>query len=394
MERLKAPVAIIGAGPAGLLLARLLKQRGVDCVIIEARSADYVAARVRAGVLESTTVDILDSAEVGERLHKESLPMTGIDFFWDAQHVRVPFDIVSSHSTVYGQTEITRDLMDAREFDETPIYYEATNVVPRDWMTHKPRVTFTHDGHDFEVSCDFIAACDGGRGVCRQSIPADQMTVFEHAFPFAWLALLAEAPPVAKEVAWVNHPDGFAMCSLRSDSLSRYYIQVDAETRAEDWSAEAFWSEFARRLPERLRANLQTGPALEMSVTRLRSMVMEPLSFGRMYFAGDSAHLVPPIGAKGLNLALGDAFELGQALGEHIRQNDSSRLSAYSATCLDRIWRAVRFSWWMANLTHVFSDTFGARRLQVAEFDYIAQSKAAQVSIAENFCGVQPLGMP
>lgn len=390
MTEISTQVAIIGGGPAGLLLSRLLKIRGIESVILERRSAEYVRARVRAGVLEPPTVGILEEAGVADRLHAEGLKMAGIHFMWDDVNTRIDFGLVDSESTVYGQTKITRDLMNVREEDGTPVYYEAEDVTPHNVASDRPFVTFTHNGEPYALKCDFVAGCDGAHGVSRGSIPKEELRYYDESFPFAWLAMLTDARPVSDEVVWVNHVDGFVMCSLRSPTRSRYYIQVPATAKLEDWSADSFWAEFERRLPESLKGNLQTGAPLEMSVTPLRSTVIEPMRHGRLFLAGDSAHVVPPIGAKGLNLAIADAHDLANVLGEYYASRDEKALARYSEVALQRVWRAVRFSWWMANLMHRFSGAPSERPLQLAELNYIRDSKAAQLVIAENFCGVTP----
>jgi p-hydroxybenzoate 3-monooxygenase len=309
---------------------------------------------------------------------------------WDDTDTRIDFGLVKSTSTIYGQTKVTRDLMEARDRDGTPAYYEADDVALHDVDSSGPSVTFTCDGDAVTLRCDFVAGCDGAHGVSRTAIPANRLRFYDESFPFAWLAMLTDAPPISNEVVWVNHVDGFVMCSLRSSTRSRYYFQVPATEQLADWSAEKFWVEFERRLPDSLKPNLQIGPALEMSVTPLRSTVVEPMRFGRLLLAGDSAHIVPPIGAKGLNLAIADAYELSSALADYYASRDESVLDRYSEIALKRVWRVVRFSWWMANLMHRFSGEDTERRLQLAELDYIRDSESAQTVIAENFCGVTP----
>lgn len=388
MEPTRTNVVIIGAGPSGLLLGQLLQREGIDNVILENRSADYVLSRIRAGVLEQRSLDALRSAGVGERADREGLVQTGYHLMWDDKRVRIPFGLAEKTVSVYGQTEVTRDLMRAREAAGGITHYEVSDVQPRDFLSDRPRVTYEMGGERFEIMCDFIAGCDGFHGVSRASVPPGEITTHEFAFPFGWLGILSDTPPVSHEVVWVNHPDGFAMCSLRSRTRSRYYIQVPIDERLEDWDEARYWEEFARRLPNDLASELVTGPALEMSIAPLRSFVAEPMSFGRMFLVGDAAHIVPPTGAKGLNMAIADAKCLFDCLRHYYRNSDTKLLDGYSATALDRVWRAVRFSWWMTNLMHRLSDDPFARRLQVAELDYIARSTAAQTTIAENFCGL------
>ena len=388
MEKLRTQVVIIGAGPAGLMLGQLLQRAGIGNVILENRSGDYVLSRIRAGVLEPRTVETLRGAGVGARADAEGLVRTGHHLMWDDRNVRIPFSLAGKSVLVYGQTKITRDLMDAREANGGITHYEAHDVQPHDFWGDHPRVTYEHDGHSFEIECDYIAGCDGFHGVSRRSVPADRITTHEHAFPFGWLGILSDTPPVSEEVAWVNHPDGFVMCSLRSMTRSRYYFQVPIDEDIKAWDVDRFWAEFKRRMPDELSDRLVTGPALDMSIAPLRSFMAEPMRFGQMFLLGDAAHVVPPTGAKGLNMAIGDAKALFEGFEQRYGNGSSELLDGYSATALDRIWKAVRFSWWMTNLMHKLSDDPFARRLQVAELDYIAGSEAAQTTIAENFCGL------
>jgi p-hydroxybenzoate 3-monooxygenase len=388
MEIINTQVVIIGAGPAGLVLGQLLQKQGIDHVILENRSADYVLGRIRAGMLEQPTVETLRAAGAGERLDREGLAQTGYNLLWDNNRVRIPFALADKTTVVYGQTEITRDLMEARERSQGITHYEVSNVQPAEFDSDQPRVTFEKDGQAYEIHCDYIAGCDGYHGVSRKSVPAERLTTYEFAFPFGWLGILADVPPVSDEVVWLNHAEGFVMCSLRSNTRSRYYIQVPIDEDIKEWDAERFWAEFRRRLPAHLADKLVTGPALEMSIAPLRSFVAEPMRFGRMFLVGDAAHIVPPTGAKGLNLAVADAKQLFEGLRQFYDEGDSALLDNYSADALTRIWKAVRFSWWMTNLMHKFSDEPFARRLQLAELDYLAGSEAAQTTIAENFCGL------
>lgn len=387
MPRLRTEVAIIGGGPAGLLLGQILHQHGIDNVIVELRGGDYVRSRIRAGVLEPRSAEILAAAGVGARLRSDGIPLAGHSLMWDQQGVRIPFELIGKTATVYGQTKITRDLMDARETAGGVSYYEATDVQPHGFGSDQPSVTFAHDGEPYELQCQFIAACDGYHGVSRAV--AAGIEIYETAFPFGWLGLLSDTPPLRREVAWINHPDGFVMCSFRSSTRSRYYFQVPVEDTLDSWPVERFWAEFERRLPPELAASLVTGPALEMSIIALRSSVAEPVRFGRMFLVGDAAHVVPPTGAKGLNLAICDAADLADALCEYHASARTDLLDSYSDTVLRRAWKAVRFSWWMTKLMHKFSDDPVERRLQVAELDYLAHSAAAQITIAENFCGLE-----
>lgn len=388
MNRIRTQVAIIGAGPSGLLLGQLLQRAGIDNVILEVRSGEHVLSRVRAGVLETRSVDTLRFAGVGANADADGLVKTGHHLRWDDAGVRIPFDLADKTVLVYGQTRVTADLMDARDRAGGDTRYEATNVQPHDFDTDHPKVTFEHDGQSFELSCDFIVGCDGYHGVSRASVDPASITTYEFAFPFGWLGILSDVPPLSDEVVWINHPDGFVMCSLRSMTRSRYYFQVPIDEVVDAWDADRFWTEFRRRLPPDLAEHLVTGPPLEMSIAPLRSFVAEPMSFGRLFLVGDAARIVPPTGAKGLNMAIGDARCLYDAIAAHYSDGTSELLDRYSATALDRVWKAVRFSWWMTNLTHKFSDDPFARRLQIAELEYIATSSAAQTAIAENFCGL------
>jgi p-hydroxybenzoate 3-monooxygenase len=390
METSRTQVVIIGAGPAGLLLGQLLLNQGIDHVILELRSADYVRGRVRAGVLEMPTLEALREARVSDRLDRESMRMPGFNLMWGEDSVHIDFALVNKYATVYGQTKITRDLMDARQAGGGVTHYEISNTQPHDFDTAHPWVSYEKDGRQFRIDCDFIAGCDGHHGATHKAAPADQITTYDYAFPFGWLAMLADVPPISEQVAWMNHPDGFLMCSLRSKTRSRYYFQVPRGEELKNWNADRFWKEYRRRLPPSLVDNLVTGPALEMSITPLSSSVSTPMRFGRMFLAGDAAHVVPPTGAKGLNMAMADAKLLFEGLKQYYgdKQN-STLLDSYSDDALARVWKAVRFSWWMTNLTHKLSDNPFNRKMQLAELEYISQSVAAQTTIAENFCGLR-----
>lgn len=389
METSRTQVVIIGAGPAGLLLGQFLLKHGIDHVVLELRSADYVLGRVRAGVLEEPTVRALREAGVSERMERESLTMRGFDLMWNDKHVHIDFGLVNKVATVYGQTKVTRDLMDARQARGGITHYEVSNVQPHDFDTAHPWVSYEKGGRQFRVDCDFIAGCDGQHGITRQSVPGDRFKTFSYAFPFGWLAILADVPPISEEVAWINHADGFLMCSLRSKTRSRYYFQVPEGEDIKNWNADRFWAEYQRRLPPSLIDKLVTGPALEMSLTPLRSFVSTPMRFGRMFLAGDAAHIVPPTGAKGLNMAIADATRLFEGLKQfYAGGRDTALLDSYSDDSLSRVWKAVRFSWWMTNLSHKLSDNPFNREMQIAELEYISQSLAAQTTIAENFCGL------
>jgi len=388
---MRTQVAIIGAGPAGLLLGQLLHQSGVDAVIIEQRSPDYVLGRIRAGVLEKVCMDLLDQAGVSARAHAEGLPHDGIELLFKGQRHRIDLHELTGGSrvTVYGQTEVTRDLMVARAAAGLTTVYDAQNVQVHDFDGQHPRVTYEKDGQTHELACDFIAGCDGYHGVCRASAPANLLKTYERVYPFGWLGVLADVPPVSHELIYANTERGFALCSMRSATRSRYYVQVPTTDKVENWTIDQFWTELGNRLDPEARANLVTGPALEMSIAPLRSFVAEPMRFGRMFLAGDAAHIVPPTGAKGLNLAASDVGYLWTALSEFYNEKSSVGIDTYSDRCLRRVWRAERFSWWFTSLMHRFPETgeFG-QKIQEAELDYLVNSRAASVSLAENYVGL------
>ncbi|MBO9678329.1 MAG: 4-hydroxybenzoate 3-monooxygenase [Acidovorax sp.] len=388
---MRTSVAIIGAGPAGLLLGQLLYQAGIDNVILEQRSADYVLGRIRAGVLEQVTVDLLEQAGAAGRMHAEGLPHDGIELLFGGRRHRIDLHGLTGGKRVmiYGQTEVTRDLMAARAEAGLATVYEAQNVAPLDFDGARPRVRYEKDGQAHELECDFIAGCDGFHGVCRASIPADRIRLHEKVYPFGWLGLLADVPPVSSELIYARTERGFALCSQRSATRSRYYLQVPLTEKVEDWSDEAFWDELRLRLDPEAQAHLVTGPSLEKSIAPLRSFVCEPMRFGRMFLAGDAAHIVPPTGAKGLNLAASDVGYLSQALARYYRDGSEEGIDGYSAQCLRRVWKAERFSWWMTSLMHRFPDAgaFDAK-VQEAELDYIVHSRAGAMTLAENYVGL------
>lgn len=388
---MRTQVAIIGAGPAGLLLGQLLHKAGIDNIIVEQRSASYVLGRIRAGVLEQVTVDLLEQAGAAGRMRAEGLPHQGIELLFGGQRHRIDLHGLTGGKSVvvYGQTEVTRDLMEVRAAEGLTTIYEAAQVQPLDFDGPSPRVRYEKDGQVHEIACDFIAGCDGFHGVCRASVPAERIRTFEKVYPFGWLGLLSDTPPVSDELIYANTERGFALCSQRSAQRSRYYLQVPLTEKAQAWSDEAFWQELRLRLDPEARERLVTGPSLEKSIAPLRSFVTEPMRFGRMFLAGDAAHIVPPTGAKGLNLAASDVGYLAQALAQHYGERSDAGLDGYSGRCLARIWKAERFSWWMTSLLHRFPEAgaFDAR-VQQAELDYIVRSHAASTALAENYVGL------
>lgn len=387
---LRTQVAIIGAGPAGLLLGQLLSKAGIDNVIIEQRSVEHVLARIRAGVLEQGTVDLLREAGVAARLDEEGLVHDGVALAVAGRLHRIDLrELIGRSVTVYGQTEVTRDLVAARQALGRQSVYEAEDVALHDIGGAAPKVSFRAGGQSLTLACDFIAGCDGYHGVSRRSLPANALQTFERVYPFGWLGLLVDRPPASHELVYASHERGFALCSMRSPERSRYYIQVPLEERAEAWSDEAFFDELRRRLPAEIADAVATGPALEKSIAPLRSFVAEPMRFGRLFLAGDAAHIVPPTGAKGLNLAASDVRYLFDALREHYREGSDTGLDGYSARALARVWKAERFSWWMTGLLHRFPEQDGfARRIQQAELAYLMQSRAASTALAENYVGL------
>ncbi len=391
----RTQVAIIGAGPSGLLLGQLLHRAGIDNVILEQRSADYVLGRVRAGVLEQVCVDLLDEAGVGARMHREGLVHHGIELMFSGERHRIDLSALTGGKSVmvYGQTEVTRDLMDARRAHGAPIVYEAEEVELHGFDGSSPSVTYRQDGVTHTLACDYIAGCDGFHGVSRASVPVGAIRQFERVYPFGWLGILADVPPVSDELIYANHPRGFALCSMRSASRVRLYVQCSLQDKVEDWSDERFWAELKSRLDPDTAERLPTGPSFEKSIAPLRSFVAEPMRFGRLFLAGDAAHIVPPTGAKGLNLAAADVRYLSRALIEHYAERSDAGLDDYSRKALRRIWKAERFSWWMTSLMHRFPAGPGdsgdvGHRMQTAELDYLVHSQAAMTSLAENYVGL------
>ncbi len=387
---MKTQVAIIGAGPSGLLLGRLLELQGIANIVIEAKSPDYVLSRIRAGVLEQGTQTLLREAKVGERMDREGHVHDGFALSFLGRLERIDLHALTGGKTVmvYGQTEVTKDLMDARTQSGSLSFYSADDVALHDFHSDHPSVSFTCDGQKHIVECDYIAGCDGFHGVSRKSIPAESIRLFERVYPFGWLGILSRTPPVSHELIYANHERGFALCSMRSSMLSRYYVQCSLDDKVDDWSDQRFWDELRLRLPEDAAASLVTGPSIEKSIAPLRSFVAEPMQFGRMFLVGDAAHIVPPTGAKGLNLAASDVYTLYNILRLRYQQNRLDLVAKYSEICLRRIWKAERFSWWMTSILHKFSDDPFNQRIQEAELDYYTSSLAGKTTIAENYVGL------
>lgn len=389
---MRTQVAIIGAGPSGLLLGQLLHKAGIANIIIERQSPEYVLGRIRAGILEQTTVDMLHEAGMGQRVQAEGVVHHSIDLVFSG--VRHTIDVHGLTGgkvvTAYGQTEVTRDLMDARSAAGLTTVYQAAQVSVHDFDSSTPKVRYQKDGQNFELECDFIAGCDGFHGVCRASVPEGAVTEYEKVYPFGWLGVLADVPPVSPHsIVYGNSERGFSLCSMRSLTRSRYYVQCPMDDKVETWSDQRFWDELRSRLDPELAERIVTGPTLEKSIAPLRSFVAEPMRFGRMFLAGDAAHIVPPTGAKGLNLAASDVKYLSGALIEFYGEKSSVGIETYSQRALARIWKAERFSWWLTSLMHKFPDTgpFG-QRMQEAELEYLVHSKAASTALAENYVGL------
>ncbi|MFS2124938.1 4-hydroxybenzoate 3-monooxygenase [Pseudomonas sp. Pseusp97] len=388
---MKTQVAIIGAGPAGLLLGQLLHKAGIDTVILERQTPDYVLSRIRAGVLEQGCADLLREAGAGARMDAEGLLHDGFELVFNGRRERIDLKALTGGKQVmvYGQTEVTRDLMQARAASGAMSVYEAADVELHDVTSEKPYVTFTHQGERVRLDCDYIAGCDGFHGIARRSIPAERLSVFERVYPFGWLGLLSDTPPVNHELIYASSERGFSLCSQRSATRSRYYLQVGLDEKVEDWSDERFWEELKRRIPEDAARQLITGPSLEKSIAPLRSFVVEPLQYGRLFLVGDAGHIVPPTGAKGLNLAASDVDALHRILVKVYGDGRTDLLEQYSPIALRRIWKAERFSWWMTSMLHQFpdSDAF-TRRMLETELDYFLGSEAGRTTIAENYVGL------
>lgn len=388
---MKVQVCIIGGGPSGLLLSQLLHLKGIESVVLEKYSRDHVLARIRAGVLEHGFARLMREAQCGERMDREGEIHNGFEIAHDGVLSYIDLQKHSGGNSVlvYGQTELTRDLYEARDRLGGKVVHSAEDVTPHDLMSNRPYVTYRAKGVTVRVDCDYIVGADGFHGISRKSIPKDVLREYEKVYPFGWLGVLSRTKPVSPELIYVKHPRGFALCSLRSQVLSRYYVQVPLTDKVEDWSDDAFWAELKRRLPDDDAARLVTGPSIEKSIAPLRSFVAEPMSYGRLFLAGDAAHIVPPTGARGLNSAGSDIYYLYHAMLAHYRDRDDSGLKGYSAKALARIWKAQRFSWWMTMMLHRFPDRSEYEdRLHQTELDYLLSSEAAQRLLAENYVGL------
>lgn len=388
---MKTKVAIVGAGPSGLLLGQLLQKAGIDNIIIERQTPEYILGRIRAGVLEQGTADLLREAGVSERMEKEGLVHDGFELAIGnrLEHINLKELTGGKTVVVYGQTEVTRDLMNARETSGAQTVYQAENVALHDMKTDTPYITYEKDSVLQRVDCDYIAGCDGYHGVSRKSIPADVLTEYERVYPFGWLGVLADTPPVHDELIYAQHERGFALCSMRSATRTRYYLQVPMTEKVEDWSDERFWDELRQRIPAEQAAKLVTGPSIEKSIAPLRSFVVEPMQYGNLFLLGDAAHIVPPTGAKGLNLAASDVNTMFRILCKVYQEGRTDLLEKYSEICLRRIWKAERFSWWLTSMMHDFpeNDAF-TKQMQKTELEYFVSSVAGRTTIAENYVGL------
>jgi p-hydroxybenzoate 3-monooxygenase len=387
---MRTQVAIIGAGPSGLLLGQLLGEQGISNIVLEQRSAEYVLSRIRAGVIEKWAADLLNEAGAGTRMQREGLIHDGIELCFDGQRHRIDFhDLIGKSVVIYGQTDITRDLMSGRAATGGQTVYEAADVSLHQDQPERCSVRYRHGGATHEIECDFIAGCDGFHGVSRKSIPENILKCYERVYPFGWLGILVDQPPVSDELIYANHERGFALCSMRSATRSRLYLQCRLDDHVEDWPDERFYEEIARRLDPAAIAALQHGTSIEKSIAPLRSFVAEPMRYGNLFLAGDAAHIVPPTGAKGLNLAASDVYYLWQALLEFYREKSRAGLDAYSMRALQRVWKAERFSWWMTSILHCFPESSGFdQKIQRAELEYLVSSRAAKTALAENYVGL------
>jgi p-hydroxybenzoate 3-monooxygenase len=385
----RTQVGIVGAGPAGLVLARLLELRGIDTVVLEDRSRDYVEHRIRAGVLEQGTVDLLRDAGVADRLDREGIEHHGLELRFDGTSHRIALSDLAGGDciTIYGQTEVVKDLIAARLDDGLALHFEVDDVALSDLDGDSPAIAYTHDGERHELRCDFVAGCDGFHGVCRHAVPDGTLRVHERDYPFGWFGILAEVAPSTEELIYAWHEDGFALHSMRTPELSRFYFQCEPDADPDDWTDEAIWRELRTRLA-RDDWTLNEGPIVERGITPMRSFVAEPMQYGRLFLAGDAVHIVPPTGAKGLNLAVADVRVLADSLAAHYEEGDGSLLDAYSATCLGRVWRKQHFSWWMTAMLHRFpGDDRFQTQLQRSQLEYVTTSRAAATSLAENYVG-------
>jgi p-hydroxybenzoate 3-monooxygenase len=391
---MRTQVGIVGAGPAGLVLAHLLHRAGIESVVLEDRSREYVQQRVRAGVLEQGTVDLLREVGVAERLDRDGIVHEGLELRYARTGHRIPLsDLTGGRAiTIYGQQHVVEDLIEARLATGAPLHFEVDAVVPEGIDGERPRIRFRHDGSEQALECDFVAGCDGFHGVCRGAIPGGVLTELDHVYPYGWLGILAEVAPSTEELIYCNHERGFALHSLRSPKLSRLYLQCDPSDDIADWSDERIWEELQTRFETGDGWTLNEGPIVEKGITPMRSFVVEPMQHGRLFLAGDAAHIVPPTGAKGLNLAVHDVKVLAEALAEWYRSGDDAGLHAYSETCLRRVWRVQHFSWWMTSMLHRApgADIF-EERLQLAQLDYVTRSEAGARTLAENYVGLEQI---
>ena len=387
---MRTQVCIIGGGPSGLLLGQLLHNKGIDTIVLERKTREYVLSRIRAGVLEKGMVDLMHEAGLGARMDAEGYIHDGTVLSYDDRQIRIDFkELTGTSVVVYGQTEVTRDLYNGREKVGAKTEFEAEDVQIHDADTDHPYITFSQHGAQKRIDCDYIAGCDGFRGVSRQTIPTSVRREYEKVYPFGWLGILSETPPVHHELIYANSSRGFALCSMRNENLSRYYIQCPLTDKPEDWSDDAFWAELKRRIPQEYAETLVTGPSIEKSIAPLRSFVSEPMRWGRLFLCGDAAHIVPPTGAKGLNTAASDVQYLYTALVQVYEENDSEGIDRYSEKALSRIWKAERFSWWMTNLLHRFPDQSDFDiRMQITDFEFLASNRNAQAVLAENYIGL------
>jgi p-hydroxybenzoate 3-monooxygenase len=388
-ENMRTQVVIVGGGPAGLLLSQLLHVAGIDSVVLERRTRAYVEARIRAGLLEQTTVALLEQAGAGPRMRREGLPHSGVNLASDGEMFRIDFEVlVGKRMTIYGQTELTKDLNDLLAERDQPVF-EAEDVALHDIATDRPFVTYRKDGAGHRLDCDFVAGCDGYHGPSRKSIPAECGNSYERVYPFGWLGIMADVPPCNHELIYSSHQRGFALATMRSNTRSRYYLQVSLDEKLEDWPDARIWDELEIRLGPQAAAGMTRGPLIDKSLAPLRSFVFEPMRHGRLFLAGDAAHIVPPTGAKGLNLAASDVHYLFEAIAGFYRTGSQAGLDAYSGSALSRVLKAERFSWWFTNLMHRFPDTDAfTRKMQIAELDYLRHSKVGATAMAENYVGL------